>query len=386
MLAEHYSEYFKHCDGELHVAAHSHHPWPDVGRAAQLQYWDDSARLTNRKWQKIFGEVVPQAQSHVARLLNVKDPELIAFAPNLHEFAVRLFSCLDWSKVPHLVTTASEFHSFGRQAKRLEETGRLKVTRVAAGPFNSFSERFITALAQPHDMVWLSHVFFDSGFVVEDLARIVGHCTDNALVAIDGYHAFCALPIDISAIQHRVFYGAGGYKYAQSGEGCAFLAVPPGCTLRPMSTGWYSEFGKLANHSASQIGYGDKAFLFWGSTFDASGLYRFNAVMQWLSDSGASPAKIHTHVESLQSRFLAAVDAEHFKLLPVNTLIPGTGLPRGNFCTFDLGNAEEVETRLAAQRIRSDKRGSRVRFGFGIYQDQAFIDRLIERMRLALAP
>src|SRR5471032_1903649 len=145
MLKEHYSEYFKHCGDELHVAAHSHHPWPDVGRAAQLQYWDDSSRLTNRKWQKIFGEVVPQAQSHVARLLHVKDPELIAFAPNLHEFALRLFSCLDWSKTPHLVTTASEFHSFGRQAKRLEETGLLKVTRVAAEPFATFSERFIAS-------------------------------------------------------------------------------------------------------------------------------------------------------------------------------------------------------------------------------------------------
>jgi selenocysteine lyase/cysteine desulfurase len=384
MLAAHYTEYFKRCGDELHFAAHSHHPWPDVARAAQLQYWDDSVKLTNRKWTHIFGEVVPQAQAHVARLLKLDDPELVAFAPNVHEFAVRLFSCLDWSKPLHLVTTASEFHSFGRQAKRLEETGRLKVTRVSADPFETFAERFIAALATPHDMVWLSHVFFDSAFVVGDLERIVGRCAPGAVVAIDGYHAFCALPIDLSAIRDRVFYTAGGYKYAQSGEGCCFLAIPPGCELRPMSTGWYSEFGRLADKGAGLTGYGDKAFRFWGSTFDASGLYRFNAVMQWLHGLGITPREIHQHAVKLEDQLLAALTVDGHHPLPVSALVPGAGSPRGNFLTFDLAKAAEVEARLSEKKIRVDRRGPRLRFGFGVYQDQAYVERLIERVRGAL--
>jgi selenocysteine lyase/cysteine desulfurase len=385
MLAAHYTEYFRHCGDELHVAAHSHHPWPDVARAAHIQYWDDSARLTGKKWAKIFGEVVPTAQVHVARMLHLDDPELIAFAPNAHEFAVRLFSCLDWSKPQHLVTTNAEFHSFGRQAKRLEETGRLKVTRVVAEPFATFRERFIAALAMPHDMVWLSHVFFDSAFLVEDLPGIVQHCNTGAIVAIDGYHAFCALPVDLSQIQQRVFYIAGGYKYAQSGEGCGFLCVPPGCELRPMSTGWYSEFGKLSTASVAQIGYGEKAFRFWGSTFDASGLYRFNAVMQWLHDGAVSPQRIHSHAVQLQNQFLDALRQKNLAMLPASALIPAAGLPRGNFLTFDLEKAEAVEQRLVAKEIRVDRRGRRLRFGFGIYQDEAFVDRLIDRTQQALA-
>ena len=384
MLAAHYSEYFRHCGDELHVAAHSHHPWPDVARAAHQQYWDDSARLTNRKWDRIFGEVVPNAQAHVARLLKLEDPELVAFAPNTHEFAVRLFSCLDWSRPRHLVTTASEFHSFGRQAKRLEETGRLKVTRVPAEPFANFSERFIAALSAPHDMVWLSHVFFDSAFVVKDLERIVARCNQNALVAIDGYHAFCAISVDLSAMRGRVFYLAGGYKYAQSGEGCAFLAVPAGCAMRPLATGWYSEFGKLSGDAVREVGYGDKAFRFWGSTFDASGLYRFNAVMQWLHDLGITPERIHTHSEAMQREFLAALARKKLDAIPVAALVPGAGSPRGNFCTFDLPDAENIAGRLAAQRIRVDRRGSRLRFGFGVYHDHEFLDRLLDRMNKAL--
>jgi selenocysteine lyase/cysteine desulfurase len=385
MLAAYYSEYFKHCGEELHVAAHSHHPWPDVARAAHLQYWDDSAQLTGSKWAKIFGEVVPQAQAHIARLLQLDDPEWIAFAPNAHEFAARLLSCLDWSQPRHLITTDAEFHSFGRQAKRLEETGRLRVTRVPAEPFASFTGRFVSALAEPHDMVWLSQVFFDSGFVVGDLPRIVDRCAPDALVAIDGYHAFCALPVDLSAIQQRVFYVAGGYKYAQSGEGCAFLAIPPGCALRPLATGWFSEFGLLDAQPTAHIGYGEKAFRFWGSTFDASGLYRFNAVMGWLQQLGATPEQIHVHAGKLQRQFLDWVGNAKLTLLPANALIPPADTPRGNFCTFDLDAAETAERRLTAEQIRIDRRGRRLRFGFGIYQDAAFVERLCERTLRALA-
>ena len=384
MLAAHYTEYFRHCGDEIHVAAHSHHPWPDVARAAHQQYWDDSARLTDRKWGKIFAEVVPEAQSHIARLLKLDDPELIAFAPNTHEFAVRLLSGLDWSKPQHLITTASEFHSFSRQARRLEETGRLKVTRVPAEPFVDFADRFIAALSVPHQMVWLSHVLFDSAFVVEDLERIVDHCDHDALLAIDGYHAFCAIPIDLSSIRDRVFYLAGGYKYAQSGEGCCFMAIPQNCRLRPLSTGWFSEFGTLSHAAAHQVGYGDKAFRFWGSTFDASGLYRFNAVMQWLDELGVDPQRIHAHVKTLQSSFLLGLERKGFALLPACSLAPPAQLPRGNFCTFDLAAAADIEERLEAEHIRVDRRGSRLRFGFGLYQDEDFIQRLISRMERAL--
>ena len=38
----------------------------DATRAAQLAYWDDAVRLTDRKWEKVFGEVLPEAQQHVA--------------------------------------------------------------------------------------------------------------------------------------------------------------------------------------------------------------------------------------------------------------------------------------------------------------------------------
>lgn len=385
MLEQHYQAFLRGQGDWLHAAAHSHHPWPDCTRAAHLAYWEDSVRFVDRKWAKIFGEVVPEAQRHVARTLNLPDPARVAFAPNTHEFVARLYSCLDWSQPLRVLTTANEFHSFARQTRRLEETGRLAVTRVPVEPFATFRDRFQHALGRRHDMVFLSQVPFDSGFVIEGLESLLSRAGPEALVAIDGYHAFMAIPVDLARLADRIFYLAGGYKYAQGGEGACFMAVPAGSSLRPAFTGWFADFAGLRGVQADRVGYGDAAMRFWGSTFDASGLYRFNAVMRWLEGLGVTPVQIHAHVAMLQDAFLAGVRALGSARLPAERLVPEAGLPRGNFCAFDIDDAEGVEQRLLAQRVQIDRRGRRLRFGFGVYHDRAFVGRLLERLRTALA-
>src|SRR6185436_60629 len=119
MLAAHFSRFREANPGYLHFGAHSHHPWPDATQAAHEQYWRDAATRLDRKWEKVFGEVVPAAQRHVARLLGLSEPGQVAFAPNTHEFVCRLFSCLDFSRPVRVLASAHEFHSFRRQALRL---------------------------------------------------------------------------------------------------------------------------------------------------------------------------------------------------------------------------------------------------------------------------
>jgi selenocysteine lyase/cysteine desulfurase len=231
MLASHFSRFFAANPDLLHFAAHSHHPWPDVTQAAHARYWEDSATMADRKWAHVFGTVLPAAQDHVARLLSLSDARQVAFAPNTHEFVARLYSCLDWSRPVRVLASASEFHSFRRQTRRLAETGRLALTEIPAEPYATFDERFARAASSgPWDLVWLSHVFFDSGFVVRDLEGIVASAPASAVVAIDGYHAFHALPVDLSTIHRRAFYLAGGYKYAMAGKAPAFSRFPRDAT------------------------------------------------------------------------------------------------------------------------------------------------------------
>ena len=55
----------------LHFAAHSHHLWPDASFDGQVRAWAEANRHADRKWDLIFGEVVPEAQDHVARELKL---------------------------------------------------------------------------------------------------------------------------------------------------------------------------------------------------------------------------------------------------------------------------------------------------------------------------
>jgi kynureninase len=61
-LKPHFSRFLGADPDRLDFAAHSHHPWPDVSFEAQQRAWLDAAELVDDKWERVFGEVVPEAQ------------------------------------------------------------------------------------------------------------------------------------------------------------------------------------------------------------------------------------------------------------------------------------------------------------------------------------
>jgi selenocysteine lyase/cysteine desulfurase len=239
------------------------------------------------------------------------------------------------------------------------------------------------AAAGPWDLVYLSHVFFNSGFAVRDLAGIVGAVHEpNTIVMVDGYHGFLALPVRFEALEKRLFYVAGGYKYAQSGEGACFLHVPAGCALRPRNTGWFARFGRLTEHAPDRVEYADDAFRFWGATFDPTGLYRLRAVLDWLARLRISVADIHAHVQELQRLFLDLLRRLDLRALPAASLVTPPDLSRqGHFLTFRLPRAMALAQSLRDQGVEVDSRADRLRFGFGLYHDPSDLEGLAERLR-----
>ena len=223
----------------LHLAAHSHHLWPDASFDGHYQAWDDAARFADRKWERIMGEVWPVAQAEVAAELRLFDHSSIVFAPNTHELIVRLVSAIDRPGPLKVLTSDGEFHSFRRQSARWEEAGALIVDRIPAEPFESFAERFLAAAQTGgHDLIFISQVMFGTGLVLEDLAPLAALASpEGPYVVIDGYHGFMAVETDLSPFADRLFYTAGGYKYAMAGEGAAFLHAPAGFGGRPVNTG-----------------------------------------------------------------------------------------------------------------------------------------------------
>ncbi|MEM9414933.1 MAG: aminotransferase class V-fold PLP-dependent enzyme [Planctomycetota bacterium] len=369
----------------LHFAAHSHHLWPDVTRAAQLACWSDGATLNDAKWDKVFGEVIPKAQTHIANTLSLPAPGQIVFGPNVHSFFLRLVSCLPTDRPARILSSDGEFYSFSRQAARIAEDGLIVPDTLPCDPFETLQHRLTEKLSgNRYDLVYLSQVFFDSGRALPEIEQVVASVQDDmTLIVVDGYHGFAALPTDLSAIADRVFYLAGGYKYAMSGEGCCFMAVPPGCELRPRDTGWFASFGSLAG-DAKEVAYADDGWRFAGATFDPSGIYRMNAVFDWLSGLGLTVDAMHRRVVQLQTQFLDRLRGLHHPLLNDTSLIGSPGERHGRFLAFDLGCTDAARTltkTLEHAGVRIDSRGGRVRFGFGLYHDPADIDMLADHLQ-----
>ena len=366
----------------LHFAAHSHHLWPDASFDGQVQAWNDAARLADRKWDKVMDEVWAEAQAHVARELGTHDPSAIVFSSNTHDFLIRLVTAAPRKSAQlRVLTTDGEFHSARRQFARWEEERWISVERIAAEPFDTFTKRFLTAAqGGEHDLILVSQVLFGSGRLfdrVEELAALGN--ADGPWVVIDGYHAFMALERPLGATAAAsAFYLGGGYKYAMAGEGCAFLHAPGGFGPRPPVTGWFAEFEDLSLPTGS-IGYAKDATRFLGATFDPSALYRFSAVQRMLQENGLTTARISDHAAALQARLLEAIDGS--PIGEAESLNPLDDGPHARFLAFRTPGAQRWYEELLARDCITDVRGDVLRIGFGIYQDEGDVARLVDYLK-----
>jgi selenocysteine lyase/cysteine desulfurase len=362
--------------GRLHMAAHSHHLWPDATLAGQIEAWEDAVVLADHKWDKALGVVYPAAQGLVARELNLPSPDSVVFAPNTHSLLTVLTSAIDrpaGGGPVRILSTDGEFHSFRRQAQRWAEVGEVALTLVETdGPENErgdFAERFLRAArGGDYDLIFVSHVFFKTGFVFDrvwDLAALSR--PEGPWVVVDGYHGFRAVPTDLSAVADRIFYLAGGYKYAMAGEGAAFLQAPPGFGPRPVLTGWYAEFGDLEGPPAG-VGYTRDAARFMGATFDPSGLYRFVAAGRMLEAEGLTTAAIAAHVGGLQRSLLDQLAATPLGAAEVLNP-PGEG-SQARFLALRHEKASAWKHALAQKGVVVDVRDDVLRIGLSIYHDE----------------
>lgn len=348
----------------LHFAAHSHHLWPDASHAGHEEAWDDAARLADRKWGQVMGPVWQEAQAHIAAEIGLPDPATIAFSANTHDFILRIVSATGRRPL-RVLSTDGEFHSFRRQMTRWEEDGTVRLDSVPAGMIAGVAAR------GGHDLIFASQVLFNSGEILPDMEALATLARpDGPWVVIDGYHSFMAIPVDLSGMADRLFFLAGGYKYAMAGEGLGFLHVPPGFAPRPAATGWFAEFEDLES-TPGQIGYARDGRRFLGATLDPAALYRFNAVRRMLTREGLDTSAICRHVTALQHRFISAAP------MPGLSLLNPPGRDFGaRFLAYRGENAPRLHAALMDRNVITDVRADVLRIGFSLYHDADDVDQL----------
>lgn len=372
-LAPHYSR-FAVAD-RLLLTGHSHQAWPDVGFEAQSAAWQDAATYVDDKWDRAF-EQADRVREGFARLLgNAGDG--IALAPNTHELVVRLLSAMPFKLRPRLVTTSGEFHTIRRQLDRLREEG-LDVHRVPEQPLDSLPARLADAVDDRTSLVLVSLVFFDTGRIARGLAEVAEQCRRRgARLLVDAYHALNVVPVSLDEEGlAEAFVVGGGYKYCQLGEGNCFLRLPPGTDLRPVITGWFSEFTALADRDRpDRVVYGRAGDRFAGATYDPTSNYRAAAVFEFFRENGLMPAvlrEVSQHQIGVLAAEFDALDLDPAFISRDREAPPGE---IGGFLALRSPAATSLTSKLRARGVWTDARGEVLRFGPAPYlSDQQLRD------------
>ena len=366
-LARHYSR-FK-VGERLLLTGHSHQAWPDVGFEAQQRAWLDAAEYVDEKWERA-AEQAARVHSGFRRLLTDTDGD-IALGQNTHELVTRLLSALPLTARPKLITTDGEFHTIRRQLDRLAEAG-LEVVKAAARPADTLADRIAAAIDDRTSCVLVSSVLFETAEIVLGLDTIAQAChVHGAELLVDAYHHLNVVPFDIRALGlERAFVTGGGYKYCQLGEGNCFLRVPPRCSLRPVLTGWFSEFASLEHtlrrHAQDdarlRVDYGSGAARFAGATYDPASHYRAAAVFAFHAELGLTAERLRAASRHQVGLLRQAVDA-----LDVDPSIarvePISDDRRAGFLAIRSPRAGDLCRALRTAGVRSDFRGEVLRLG-----------------------
>jgi kynureninase len=360
-LAPHYSRF--RVSERLLLTGHSHQAWPDRGLEAHTAAWLDAARYVDDKWDHAFAQA-DRVREGFAGLLGDAGGG-IALAPNTHELVVRLLSALPLRTRPRLVTTDGEFHTIRRQLDRLAEEG-MEVIRVPEGPLDSLAARLGRAVDDRTALVLVSAVFFDTGRIARGLGEVAASCRRHgARLLLDVYHALNVVPVSLAAEGlGDAFVVGGGYKYCQLGEGNCFLRIPRDTDLRPMVTGWFSEFTALADRQRpDRVAYGEGGDRFAGATYDPTSHYRAAAVFDFFEEQGLTPAllrEVSQHQIGLLASAFDELDLDP-EIVSRDRSSPLSEV--GGFLALRCSAATALARRLHARGVLTDARGAVLRLG-----------------------
>jgi kynureninase len=361
-LAVHYSR-FRVAD-RLLLTGHSHQAWPDVGFEGQVEAWNDAAELVDEKWARA-GEKADLVRRGYAKLLGDREGS-IALGQNTHELIVRLLSALPLRERPRLVTTDGEFHTLRRQLDRLAEDGLLEIVKVSAKPAGAIAERLIAATNGRTAAVLASSVLYASAHIVPGLGTVLEHCRRmGAELLVDAYHHVNAVPFSLEREGlGDAFITGAGYKYCQLGEGNGFLRVPPGRDhLRPVATGWFSEFAHLTDRVKDSVQYGKGPARWAGATYDPTSNYRAARVFEFFEREGLSPEVlrgISQHQVGLLAGEFDSLSLDP-RLITRDRSVPVESI--GAFLALESPRAGEIAAGIRKRGVLADFRGTVLRLG-----------------------
>ncbi|HEU4364977.1 MAG TPA: kynureninase [Candidatus Krumholzibacteria bacterium] len=374
-LAKDYSHF--RVGERLLLSGHSHQAWPDVAFEGQKRAFLDAAEFVDDKWERAFG-VADTVRRGWARLLD-DEAGRVALGSNTHELVVRWLSALPVTKRPRIVTTDGEFHSIRRLVDRMAEEG-IEIRKVTASPVADLAERMAREVDGRTAAAMVSSVLFRSAEIVPNLRAVAAACERHgAELLVDAYHHLNIVPFSIAREGlERAYVTGGGYKYCQLGEGNSFLRFPARCALRPVVTGWFSEFATKEAPIPNRVAYGEGPARFAGATYDPTSHYRAAEVFAFFARRGLTPALLRE-----VSQHQVGLLIERFDALDLDPALITRDRSRqladiAGFLVLRSSRAGDIYRALRDRGVFTDHRGDVLRMGPAPYLSDAQIAGAVE--------
>lgn len=379
ILAEHYSK-FKVTERYL-LTGHSHQAWPDCGFEAQQEAWNDAAEFVDDKWERAF-QKANEVKNGYLKLLDDEDGN-IALGINTLELLIRFLSALPLKDKPKLVTTDGEFHTIRRLSDRLNEEG-INVVKISSSPVTDVVDNLKKVSDDKTAAILVSSVFFNSGIILPGLSELSRFCDDKGIkLFIDAYHSLNVAPFSVKKNKlENAFVTGAGYKYCQLGEGNGFLRFPKETKMRPVTTGWFSEFSVMSKKKKQgEVLYGSGDDLFAGATYDPASNYRAARVFRFFEEMNLTPELLR---EVSQHQIGLLID--EFDELDANPSIikRDRSIDLENIAGFLVlytEQAERIYSKLKEKNVLTDNRGNVLRLGPAPYLSDSQIKDSIHFLR-----
>jgi kynureninase len=256
---------------------------------------------------------------------------------------------------------------------RLAEEELLEVAIVPARPAETLAERLAAETDERTAAVLVSAVLFEDSRIVPGIGELARVCGERgAELLVDAYHALGAMPFPLreQGLESAWVVG-GGYKYLQLGEGNCFMRLPPQADgLRPVFTGWFSEFAELAAEKVpGAVEYPRGGMRFAGATYDPTSHYRAARVFDFFEEHGLTP-------EALRENYVRQTT-----LLAESLGVPGRREDFGGFLALEVSDAEAVSRQLTEEGVMTDSRGRYLRLGPAPYLTDTQLERAVAALK-----
>lgn len=248
-------------------------------------------------------QMVEAARRAVAALLQAEDARRIIFTFNgTDSLNLALHGSLD-SAGGHVVTTAVEHNSVLRPLRKLEDAGRIEVSRVACDALGVVDPDDIRRALRPNTkLVALTHASNVTGALqpVAEVGRMARE--HGALYLVDAAQSLGEIPLSVRELQADLL-AAPGHKGLLGPLGTGVLYIRPGVELRLASlrqggTGSHSEDDRQPEQLPDKYESGN---------LNVGGIVGLGAGIQWLNERGL--AEVRRHAVALTERLLAGLSA-----------------------------------------------------------------------------